>query len=177
MLGKKVFTSPYKLSIAKQTEQLMNSEASFSLYQLALVVKANDPNVRLIDVRSEKRYQLGHLPNAINVPMDKLFEKDNAEYIEGRGELVKVLYAENESEAIRANALLMLKGFNGFRVLDGGYSQANSYVVNKPTPSHYHYTDELMRYSYNQLMPDGGRTTQPAKEVVTVDVSSPRGGC
>lgn len=177
MVGKKLLTSPYKHSVQEQMEMMVSLESSFSLYELALAVRSNNPNILFIDIRDEEQYQQGHLPNAINVPMHKLFHSDYAEYIEGRNDKVKVLYSCKEAEAIRANALLVLKGFYGFKVLDGGFEIANNRVVKNPTPSFFHYSDEKMRHSYGTLMPNGAKSSQPANDEVVVDVSVPRGGC
>jgi rhodanese-related sulfurtransferase len=177
MLGKKLLTTPYMHSAQEQMEMMVSPESSFSLYELALAVKSNNPNILFIDIRTEDQYQQGHLPNAINVPIDMLFHSDYAEYIEGRSDKVKVLYANNEAEAIRANVLLTLNGLSGFRVLDGGFSVANNRVVTNPTPSFFHYSDEKMRHSYGTLMPNGAKTAQPLSKEVVVDVSVPRGGC
>lgn len=177
MVGKKLLTSPYKHSVQDQLTMMVSSESSFTLHDLALAVRSNDPNVLFIDTRTEEQYQQGHLPNAINVPISNLFHSDYAEYIEGRSDKLKVLYANNEAEAIRANALLMLNGLYGFRVLEGGFSVAYNHVVKSPTPSFFHYSDEKMRHSYGTLMPNGAKTAQPASEEVVVDVSVPRGGC
>lgn len=178
MVGKKLFTTPYKYSVQEQMDVMVAQESSFSLYELALAVKSNNPNILFIDIRTKEQYQQGHLPNAINVPINKLFHSDYAEYIEGRNDKIKVLYANNEAEAIRANALLMLNGLNGFKVLDGGFSVANNRVVKNPTPSFLHYSDEKMRHNYGTLMPNGAKSSQSAKEEkVVIETSVPRGGC
>lgn len=33
---------------------------------------AKDPSIRLIDVRSREEYREGHIPNSINIPLDRL---------------------------------------------------------------------------------------------------------
>ena len=33
---------------------------------------ASDPSIRLVDVRTSKEYQQGHIPGSLNIPMDRL---------------------------------------------------------------------------------------------------------
>ncbi len=177
MIGKKLLTSDYPISIEDKVGLLVSPESIFSLYNLAMAVKANDPNILLIDIRTAEEYAQGRLPNAVNVPIDMLFDKEYSEYIKGRSDKVKVLYANTEAEAIRANALLLLEGMKPFKVLNGGYSVAKEFVVKTQNPAYYHFSDEKMRYNYSQQMPAGGKMNQPAQEVQVIDVLVPRGGC
>ena len=177
MLGKKIVTSPYTISIEDNAELLVSPDADFSLYNLAMAVKTNNPDILLIDIRSAEEYKQGRLPNAVNVPIDKLFDDEYSEYITGRNDKVKVLYASTEAEAIRATALLILEGHNHFKVLSGGYFVARDFVINSQNPAYFHYNDEKMRYNYSQQMPAGGKMNQPAQEVQVIDVLVPRGGC
>ncbi|MDX9847641.1 MAG: rhodanese-like domain-containing protein [Tenuifilaceae bacterium] len=177
MVGKKIVTSPYSISVEDKTALLVSPDANFSLYNLALAVKTNNPDILLIDIRSAEEYNQGRLPNAVNVPIDKLFDDEYSEYISGRSDKVKVLYANTEAEAIRASALLILQGYNHFKVLSGGYIVARDFVINNQNPAYYHFTDEKMRFNYSQQMPAGGKMNQPAQEIQVIDVLVPRGGC
>jgi rhodanese-related sulfurtransferase len=178
MIGKKLLTSNYPVSVTQQLEIMTSSEISYSLYDLAKALKINDPDVLLVDIRTEEEYAQGHLPNAINIPIELLFHKDNAEIISGRESLTKVLYGNSEAQAIKANSLLILNGHNKFKILNGGYQYANQFVVATPTPSFFHYSDEKMKYYYPRLMPAGSSSNYSAtKEEVKVEVMAPRGGC
>ena len=178
MIGKKILTSPYKISAVEQAQMLVSPESSFSLFELAMAVKANDPNILFIDIRVEEEYSKGRLPNAVNVPLADLFHSDYSEYIQQNGYQQKVIYANTEAEAARALALLSMKGYNNFRVLNGGYPLAQKYVIDNPTPSYYHYNDEQKKFNYSRLMPAGAATaTQTPKEEVKVVPTTPRGGC
>lgn len=178
MLGKKFFTSPYKIDVNQQVELMTSPEATFSLFDLAMAIKANDPNILFIDLRTHEQYKQGQLPNAINVPIDSLFNPNYAEYIQGYRHKTKVLYANSPAEAIRASALLAFNGNTGFRVLAAGFNTANSYVVEIPTPAYYHFSDESMRFNYSTLMPNGSNSKQADKsEEVVIETSAPRGGC
>ena len=45
----------------------------------AIRSKINDNSVRLIDVRREEDYNLGHIPNAVNLPLASLLSGDSPE--------------------------------------------------------------------------------------------------
>jgi len=45
----------------------------------AIMSKINDVSVRLIDVRREEDYNLGHIPNAVNLPLASLLSGDSPE--------------------------------------------------------------------------------------------------
>jgi rhodanese-related sulfurtransferase len=157
---------------------MTSSEGSFSLFELSLALKSNDPDILLIDIRIEEDYTRGHLPNAINIPIELLFHKDNAEIISGRQEITRILYGNTEGQAIKANALLVLNGYTNFKILNGGYQYANQFVVSKPVPSYFHYSDEQQKFNYSRLMPGGGSNSlNVKKEEVKVEVPTPRGGC
>ncbi|PKP37771.1 MAG: hypothetical protein CVT98_05705 [Bacteroidetes bacterium HGW-Bacteroidetes-15] len=177
MIGKKSLTSPYKLSVMEQTQILASPQSSFSLLDLSLAIKANDPNTLFIDLRSEQDYAKGHLPNAINVPLTKLFDAEYSEYIDGRKDLVKVVYANGEVDASRALSLLVMRGYSNFKVLRGGYSIASAFIVSKPTPSYYHYSEDQKKYNYSRLMPAGGSSAQAPKQEQPLVGGVPRGGC
>lgn len=177
-IGKKLLTSTYTVSVAEQISQLTAAGAKFSLLNYALALKTNDPNVLLIDIRSEDDYKQGHLPNAINIPINKLFDKEYNDFIGGGDHLTKVLYGNNEAQALNALLMLTLRGKKGFKMLNGSYDVAYQFVVNNPTPSYFHYSDELKRHNYNSLMPAGGRvSTYTPKGAASIEPIAPRGGC
>ena len=44
--------------------------------------KIEDNSIRIVDVRREQDYQLGHITNAVNLPLAKLLADDSAESIQ-----------------------------------------------------------------------------------------------
>jgi rhodanese-related sulfurtransferase len=177
MIVKNSLTSPYKVSVKDQAQILASSQSSFSLLDLAMAIKDYDPNILFIDLRPEVDYANGHLPNAINVPLPKLFDVVYSEYIDGREDIVKVIYANGEVDASRALSLLAMRGFKNFKVLSGGYAIASDFIISEPTPSYFHYSEEQKKLNYNRLMPAGGSSAQAPKQQQTIELGVPRGGC
>ncbi|MFP4556579.1 MAG: rhodanese-like domain-containing protein [Bacteroidales bacterium] len=177
MIGKKIFTSPYKVSAEQQVTHLDSDEVKFSLYDLAMSLKTNNPKILLIDIRSEKDYEQGHLTNAINVPASKLLHADFSDYINGSESLTKVLYGESETQAAGALSILLMEGHTNFKVLNSGYNIAKEKIEREQNPAYYFYNDEQKRYNYSKLMPMGASASQNTEEEVNVEADVPRGGC
>jgi rhodanese-related sulfurtransferase len=177
MVGKKMLTSSYKVSLATQIQVLSSSESSFSLLELDMAIKTNDPDIMLIDLRTKEEYEKSHLPNAVNVPIEMLFDSEFVEYIKGGQSKIKVLYATSEAEAYNALSILAMKGNGKFRVLNGGFPIAYSSIIKTNNPARFHYTDEQMKYNYKRLMPSGESSKSSTAEKITFQASVPRGGC
>ena len=47
----------------------------------SLLARINDETLRLIDVRREDDYNIGHITNAVNLPLAKLLEDDKPENV------------------------------------------------------------------------------------------------
>ena len=119
-IGKKILAGDYKMSVKQKASLITSSETIFSLYDLYMAIQTNDPKLLLIDIRSESDYALGHLPNAINVPIDQLFNKENKEYINTDSSIHRILYGKDESQAVKALAILVGRGYSNFKILSGG---------------------------------------------------------
>ena len=59
----------------------MSNENTSTYNVKSLLTKINDEKLRLVDVRREDEYKLGHIPNAINLPLAKLLEDDKPENV------------------------------------------------------------------------------------------------
>jgi len=176
--SKKMITSGYNLSAKQQAALLVSPESSFTLYDLFLAVKSNDPHVMLIDIRSEADYAEGRLPNAINVPLEQLFSKENKQYISKNSSKVRVIYGYNESDAAVALSILLQKGYKGFKILNGGYDIAEKQVVTSENPTYFFYSDEKKKFDYGKLIPSGSsEASQSSITTDKIEVAAPRGGC
>lgn len=72
--------------------------------------------IQFVDVREKEKFDSGHIPKAINLPLS-LLEKDQKE-ISSAKEVV--VYGENEEEANKAAVILFDLNFFNVYVLDGG---------------------------------------------------------
>jgi phage shock protein E len=68
-----------------------------------------DGNSKIIDVRTEKEYKLGHLKNAINIPYTEIKEKIK-EYVRDKEEKI-ILYCRSGRRAGIAEKILKEMGY------------------------------------------------------------------
>ncbi len=180
MVVKRVVTSPYKISIQNQLELLQSNEHSFSLAEYYEALQLKETDILLVDIRTPEEYEKNHLPNAINIPLREITSDTYAEYINNNPRLTKVIYGNKEVDAVNALSILFTHGFTkNFKYLRGGFALANKYVIQKPTPSFFFYSDEQARFNYSKLMP-AGSPINGATNTADVDIeepAAPRGGC
>jgi len=71
----------------------------------------------IVDVRSDREYQAGHVPGAINIPFWAAFTNDKLKNVDKNKELV--LYCEHGPRAGIAKLALSLSGFEKISYLAG----------------------------------------------------------
>lgn len=123
------------------------------------LVKAhmNDPAWRIVDVRPAEAYQSGHIPGAVNIPIDEFFDAPpNHDLIAPIDKIQKamsghaidnattvVFYDKDEFyDAARAFWVLEVYGHDKLRLLDGGFKawQAAELTVSTTVPKLAHRT-------------------------------------
>ena len=60
----------------------MNNSSMSIIDSKILREKIKDNSIRIVDVRREQDYQLGHIKNAVNLPLAKLLADDSPESIQ-----------------------------------------------------------------------------------------------
>jgi len=75
-------------------------------------------NVTLVDVRDEDEFADGHLPNAVNIPLNQLRQRLS----ELKPEHPVVVYCQSGQRSYYATRILMLNGFSDVRNLSGAYA-------------------------------------------------------
>lgn len=88
-----------------------------SVSRQELVRRLKDGGVMLLDVRPSDEYALGHLPGAINIPLDKLRRRLGA--LDSRRAIVAYCRGPYCVLSFDAVALLRAKGFDVRRLTDG----------------------------------------------------------
>ncbi len=97
--------------------------------------------IQFIDIRTPHKYAIGHLPNAINMPMNSFFEKKEFEKI--NKDDVLILYGEDTSSP--QMIALMAGHFTNskFYIAGGGYDFINNKILNGYGIHSELYNDEL----------------------------------
>lgn len=99
------------------TDYFLSRDALSPVSRDELAAKLRNGEVTLLDVRPEDEYNLGHLPGALNVPIDQL-EKHLRELPKGQ-EIVAYCRGPYCVMSFEAVALLRQKGYNVRRLEDG----------------------------------------------------------
>ncbi len=90
------------------------AEATLEPSELAARIEAG-ASPRLLDVRTAEEFARGHVPGAVNIPIDQLRGRLAELGADREGEWV--VYCERGPRAERAAAALQAAGFTGLRLL------------------------------------------------------------
>ena len=172
-----------------QDETNKNCKANaISNEQLADLLYSKElKGVQFIDIRTPHQYAMGHLPNAINVPMKNFF---NPEYFSKiNKDDVLILYGEDASTP-RLMALMSGHFKKGkFNVALGGYDYIKSKIMDNYAIYSGLYDDEVPLVDFQQAVNEikskygGGGAAKsakpkaPSKPIVKRKKKEVSGGC
>ena len=106
--------------------------------------KIKDNSIRIVDVRREQDYQLGHITNAVNLPLAKILADDSAESIQkiaqnlGISDETSVVIYDDTFGALSSRVVWALQyiGHKDAKLLDVTFSQwtALGYEISTEVP-------------------------------------------
>lgn len=104
------------LAIEDEIEYEIVPEDAVQLYE--------DASFAFVDVRSPYEFEKGHLPNAINIPLPDLLDKENTNFFTDMAsqQMSVIIYGEGQLDANKAWMLLYQIGFTNCKQLLGGYT-------------------------------------------------------
>jgi len=85
------------------------------------VLLSNRETCTIIDVRSEEKFNTGHIPDAINIPFVKLPE--SIAKLKNKSKNTVLLYCGSGNSSGKAMKLLSEKGFESVMSIEGGFSE------------------------------------------------------
>ncbi|MDX9941924.1 MAG: rhodanese-like domain-containing protein [Bacteroidales bacterium] len=167
-----IFSSNYKLS-NRQVMTEFDGQGYFMNYAQLHEAIAGDkaPDYLFIDLRDEQAFAQGQIPGAVNIPFEKLLDKQSLKKIRKAGKKTPVLYAGEEATAQKARMLLLSRGIKEVKVLGGTFDMARRFAIDNFDPAHAFFKDEKARFVYLRFM-----QTSPREE----EISRPawmRAGC
>ncbi len=83
-------------------------------------------NFQIVDIRPEIAYAKGHIPHAINIPLNKLAAADNLKKLDVKRKTI--LYSENGQTGLLASTTLNLLGYRSVAMKFGMMDWNRSYV-------------------------------------------------
>ncbi len=180
-----------------KSEELLSNAISPERYistdQLANKIINQDPSFILIDVRDSISFNKYSLPNAINIPLKKLLDKDFEAYLY-QNQFDVVFFSNDNFYADQAWMLCNRLGYKNLRVLNGGLNRWFTTIINPTVPTETMSTEEHELYSTrkaasmffgvmypDQMMTEDSNLNVPVpKKVITVKKKKKRaaeGGC
>ena len=197
LAGGLVLLPKYQRHEGIKPEELLSNTISPERYittdQLAHKIINQDPSFILIDVRDEKSFASYTLPNAINIPLPKLFEEDSDSYL-NQNQYDVVLFSNDNFNADQAWILCNRLGYKNMRVLKGGINQWFTTIINPLQPAENMPAADFELYAtrkaagmfFGVVYPDQvkveapEKTKEAPKKVITIEKkkkAAAEGGC
>jgi len=138
------------------TENGVNQTCEASVIKKAdlvnLLYSEDLKNIQFIDIRTPHQYAIGHLPNAINMPMNNFFSKKEFKKISKDD--VLILYGDDTSTP-QMMALMAGHFTNSkFYIAGGGYKFINDKILNGYGIHSELYNDELPIVDFKDAVED-----------------------
>ncbi|HCE55177.1 MAG: rhodanese-like domain-containing protein [Lutibacter sp.] len=138
LAGGLVLLPKYQKHEGIKPEELLSNTISPERYmttdRLAHILINQDPSFILIDVRDEKSFASYTLPNAINIPLQKLFDEGSVSYL-NQNQYDVVLFSNDNFYADQAWILCNRLGYKHLRVLKGGINEWFTTIINPVKPA------------------------------------------
>jgi rhodanese-related sulfurtransferase len=128
---------------------VINPERYISTDNLAHKIISKDPSILLIDVRDEKSYADYTIPNAINIPLNKLLDEENEMYLD-QDQYDLVFFSNDNFSADQAWILCNRLDYNNIKVLKGGINKWFSTIINPAIPSENMAALEFELYNFRK---------------------------
>jgi len=153
LAGGLVLLPKYEKHEGIKPEQLLSNiispERYISTDILADKLVNQDPSYLLIDVRDEESYNKYTLPNAINIPMAKLFDEDSEMYL-NQDEYDVVLFSNDNFYADQAWILCNRLEYANLHVLKGGVNKWFNTIINPPKPTENMPAEQFKLYTFRK---------------------------
>ena len=137
LAGGLVLLPKYQKSEGIPAAQLLSNIISLERYvstdQIADKIISQDPSFILIDVRDEKSYVTYTLPNAINIPLKKLLDKEFESFL-NQDQFDVVFFSDDYFYADQAWALCNRLKYKNLHVLKGGINEWFTTIINPTEP-------------------------------------------
>lgn len=172
----------------------ISTERYISTDVLADKLINQDPTVLLIDTRTEKEFNDYSLPNAINIPLEKLLDEDFESYLDQEAFDV-ILFSNDNFYADQAWMLGNRLGYKNLYVLKGGLNEWFNTIISPKYPAETEAKEAFELYDFRKaagmyfgvgITKSSVKSTKsvkkstPAKKVITVKKKKkrvPEGGC
>jgi len=148
---------------------LERNENYYSVDKIAEQIISKDPLLQLVDIRSEEEFNKFSLPGAINIPLGKLLDETNLDYI-NQEVYNTVFYSNGTTDAMVALMVVTRKGYKNNYVMKGGLNQWVEKILRPKHEGNFDVVnDELYQFRKGAQAYFGGGSATP-----TVNESAPK---
>jgi hypothetical protein len=144
-------------------EAITNESDHIAAEELAKWLIDKKPDLLMVDMRSAEEFAQYHLPGAVNIPFNKLFEPEAQETLSNDNTIV--LYSNGGTHAAQAWVLLKQIGIESY-VLLGGLNYWTEAILSPKAPSDLVADAEILKYQFQKsaagYFAPGGAVSAPA---------------
>lgn len=168
-------------------EIIVNESDHITAEEVAQRLIDKEPDLQIADLRSAEEYATYHIPEAVNIPLTRLFNADEIDKLD-TGKTI-VLCSNGGTHAAQAWVLLKQMGIESY-VLLGGLNYWTEAILNPQAPSGLVANSEILKYQFRKGASEhfaGGvtptqsdSTIAPPKPKTTIDPKmkkKARAGC
>ena len=141
----------YNITTEKMLEEVQAQNDIISPGKFMNIIYENDSLYQFIDLRSAHDYLIGHLNNAINIPIHKILNKEYREIL-NQDKKINVLYYSDHCGACGPWMILTQLGYKNNKILLGGYDYVNSKIITEFSPLTGNYRNETAKYDFAKIV-------------------------
>jgi rhodanese-related sulfurtransferase len=159
-------TKPYKLTADELLSEANTRTQYVTPDVVADMIVKKEPELRLIDVRSQDEFEKFSLPGAINIPATDLLSDKYTEDIK-----MNIFYSNGTVAANEAWMITRQLGYTNNYVLEGGLNYWFDTILNPQKPPATSPDEEFARYDFHKsagLALGGGGAVQISQDQTSV---------
>lgn len=137
----------FEYSSEQVHSMLVNEDFEFDPQKLNELIEKGGNEFVLVDLRSPERFEQYHIPNAINIPFQRVLDESNLAKLENDGP--KIFYA-SRSKAAEITVMLTQMGYKDIYTLKGGLEYWQAKVENKDVFGNVALEDEKAKYDFKK---------------------------
>ena len=113
----KLLPGLFFILIACDKNVKINNDSIYNISTKKVLEIYNKQNIALIDVRTEREYRYGHIPNSKLIPLEKLYQAMSE--IEKMKEKKIIIYCRTGRRSLIATQFLLDQGFDALNMIKG----------------------------------------------------------
>lgn len=144
--GKYTGVTPQKLML-----EAVNNNRFIQPDELAKAIVGQDPSYYLVDLRDAKQFEKFTLPNAVNIPAQKILDENNKTNFNSDAYKV-VLFANGTVLPDQVWMVMRRAGVKNVKVLNGGLNRFYQLYLNPPQPDELDPAEAYDQYSFRKAV-------------------------